>query len=126
MKKNNRRWIVNGDHIRQVLVKHDRAQQRLREDLKFERRPMGRVEKADNADRCLKFRNRVSSFLAETAAHTVGYAVRRQLARIVVNTTYRDYFGHFPWHRFEQQLRHKADENNIQIEFASDKDKSKS
>lgn len=117
--KDERLWILNGDRIRQVLVKHDRGQQRLREDLKFERRPTTKIEQQDNQRICRKQRDRVKSFVQETAAQVVGYAKRRHLATIKCDLTMRDYFRHFPWFELELRLRQKAEEAGIEIEFAS-------
>ena len=111
------KWVINADRIRQCIVKHDKYQKRMREDLKLERRPMDKLEKEDSKKSSNKFNHRINSFIKEAAAQIIGYTVRRKFARLQVDLTCKDYLNHFPWFNFTQQLKNKAQENNIEIEI---------
>ncbi len=107
------KWVINADRIRQCIVKHDKYQQRMREDF----RPMDKLEKEDSKKSSNKFNHRINSFINEAAAQIIGYTVRRKFACLQVDLTCKDYLNHFPWFNFTQQLKNKAEENNIEIEI---------
>lgn len=115
-------WRLNADHIRRASAHAAKIQQRLREDLKAERRfprPMraGLVGRMGEQGR--KRERQITSWMQESSHQLVEWARRQRCARIEWADTDRGYFAgvNFPWYRFAQLVQQKAERAGM--EFAS-------
>lgn len=114
--------IENGDWIRRKLAGHKHALQRWREDQKFEcRRPVRSSRKyaEDMKLACDKMHSRLDSFIKESCAHAVNLAVRRKIAKIVLDTSERSYFREFAWHKLETTMKQSCQREGIDFELIS-------
>jgi len=112
-------WVINGDRARRWAARTAAATQRYREDLKYEiRRPQRKRRKfAEDMQRAtLKNRNRLASFVDESAAQIVNHAKRRHLAKIIFNDTCRTYFKNFQWYQLAVLLEQKCNAAGIAFE----------
>lgn len=119
--KDEKIWDINGDWFRKVLVKHDRWQNRFRDDMKLEDRlpKQTRVSRHQSMrDGARKFNARQKTFVEQTVAKIVNYAVRRKIAEVKADFSETSYFRHFVWFEFTEKLRTKCQENGITF-FAS-------
>lgn len=111
------RW--NADHLRRGIVAHDDQLQRLREDLKAERRlkrdRAGIVQRMDLIAR--KQRNRLDTFCHTVAREVANMLARRRCSLVVYVDADQSYMPHFPWFKLKGLLAEKCDQEGI--EFAS-------
>jgi len=120
--RDERLFLFPGDRVREWLVRHENGLQRWHDGMKAEmRRPKraSRKNAEDMQNRAEKCRNRINSFIDETAAQCVNHAVRRQLARIVYNDECQTYFRQFPWYRVKMLLQQKCNAAGIEFEYSS-------
>lgn len=120
--KDERLWIINGDRARVWIVRNANALQRWREDQKYERRRPQRENRKTAEDMqaaTLKNRNRLSSFIDESAAQVVNHARRRRLNKIVFDDSCGDYFRDFQWYRLAALLEQKCNAVGIIFERSS-------
>ena len=126
--KGERIWWVNGDHVRRWQAEHKSRLQRLAEDQKHETRlpsqktpaPMQSLRERISQ----KNRNRLKSWINETAAQLVGLAVRRHYAVIKYDDQCRTYLQSFPWAALKDRIATKCAEHNlefVEVKPASDK-----
>lgn len=112
-------WGWNADHVRRWIMRHDRELQRLREDLKAEKR-LGRERDGILARMEMLSRNqnaRMHTFCHDVAKQVVN-ALRRQRIGLVLYTDIdRSYMEHFPWAKLSGLLAEKC--ARAGIEFAS-------
>lgn len=110
--KDERIWVVNGDHIRRWISEYERKRHRLSEDRKAEQRPVasftGRWD-----DMVVKQRNRMRSALQEVAAQLAGLARRRKFALVQYDDRERGFVEPFPWFELKEKLKGKLDEYGI-------------
>lgn len=109
------RW--NADHIRRWIVAQDEQMQRLREDLKAEKR-MGRDRDgilARMSDLRQKHHDRMHSFCHEVSSQVIGHLSRRRCGLLMVVDADKSYLPHFPWHKLRTMLADKANRAGIEI-----------
>jgi len=114
-------WIINGDRAKQWMTRSKKALRRVAEDLKYELRKPQREKRKTLEDMQVsaeKNRNRLKSFIDESAAQVVNHAKRRKLAKIVFNDSCREFFGDFQWYRLAELLEQKCNAAGIQFEKA--------
>lgn len=117
--KDERLWIINGDRARRWMTRTANATQRWREDQKYEmRRPKRQNRKTaeDMQAATKKNRDRLSSFIDESAAQVVNHARRRRLAKIVFDDSCREFFRDFQWFRLHTMIAQKCNAAGIQFE----------
>lgn len=117
--RDERLWIINGDRAKRWMTRTANATQRWREDQKHEMRHPRRKNRKTAEDMqtaTLKNRNRLSSFIDESAAHVVNHARRRRLAKIVFDDSCREFFAEFQWYRLGQQIEQKCTAAGIGFE----------
>lgn len=112
-----REWIVNADHVRRRVEAHRCWLQRIREDMKAERRsggkPTGEREALDK--RCRKQNDFLDSKTHEYSAHLVAFAVRQGAATIIYDDTCREYLESFPWSALRTKLGYKLEAAGIEF-----------
>lgn len=111
------RW--NADHVKRWVIAQDEQNQRLREDLKAEKR-LGREKDGILARLALlsdKHTNRMHSFCHEVSAQIVNHLVRRRCGTLICTFADTGFIPHFPWFKFKTMLANKA--NAVGIEFVS-------
>lgn len=116
-------WILNADRVRDWHYQHRRWLQRMAEDSKAETRKPKRRRKrvlAEYDRRAEKYRNRMKSFIQETAAAVAAFAVRSRVTRVKFERAEKEFVDSFPWFQFVERLKIKLDEAGI--EFFCDKD----
>ena len=107
------RW--NADHVRRRILAHDDELQRLREDLKAERR-LGRERDGILARMEMVSRNHgryMHDFCHTTSREVVNLALRRRAGAMVYVDDAKDYMPHFPWAKFATMLCDKAERAGI-------------
>ncbi len=83
--RDERLWIINGDRAKRWMTRTANATQRWREDQKYEMRHPKRENRKTAEDMqaaTKKNRDRLSSFIDESAAQVVNHARRRRLSNI--------------------------------------------
>lgn len=111
------RW--NADHVKRWVAAQDEQMQRLREDLKAEKR-LGREKDGILARMALlsaKHTDRMHSFCHEASAQVIGHLVRRRCGTLVCSFSDTGFIPHFPWFKLKTMLANKA--NKEGIEFSS-------
>jgi hypothetical protein len=116
-------WRLNADHVQRWIVGAQAQQQRLREDLKAERRfpkPMraGIVEQQHFVSE--QRRRRLDSWMHEAAAQLIGWTQRQHCAKLVWDDSYRSMFPSFPWFVFAQRIGDKCKMASIEFVQASE------
>lgn len=112
-------WVMNADHFRRGVARHAehlRILRRMSEDAKAERRITGnraRHQQERLDAQCEKDRRRIKSWVQESAAHLVGFAVRQKVGEVLYLDRDRGFIPRFPWHSLHQQLGEKLKENGI-------------
>lgn len=117
--KDERLWIINGDRARRWMTRTAVATQRWREDQKYEMRHPKRKNRKTAEDMqaaTKKNRDRLSSFIDESAAQVVNHARRRRLSRIVLDDSCREFFRDFQWFRLHTLMAQKANAAGIEFE----------
>jgi len=120
--KEDRLWIINGDRAKRWMTRTANATQRWREDQKYEMRHPKRDNRKtaeDMQSSTLKNRNRLSSFIDESAAQVVNHARRRRLSTIVFDYSCREFFRDFQWYRLSEQIEQKCNAAGIIFERSS-------
>lgn len=120
---NERVWRLNGDHVLRWIVGAQKQQQRLREDMKAERRfpkPMraGIMEKMYRLSHLRK--NRLDSWMHEASAQLVNWTARQRLRELIWDDTYPSMMPSFPWHTFAQRLEDKCEAAGITFSRSSE------
>lgn len=109
------RW--NADHVRRRIAAQDEQMQRLREDLKAEKR-LGR-ERDGILARMDMLRQQgqdyLHSFCHEVSAQVIGHLSRRRCGLMLVVDADHSYMPHFPWHKLRTMLADKANRAGIDI-----------
>lgn len=109
------RW--NADHVRRRIAAQDEQMQRLREDLKAEKR-IGRDRDGILA-RMEKLRDDhahfMHTFCHEVTAQIIGHLARKRCGLLMVVAQDQSYMPHFPWHKFRTMLADKANRAGIEI-----------
>ena len=115
-------WVLKNNQIRQKVYAHKQFIASVSADMKAERRPnykRKRTEEMIDA-RCKKHDNRIDSFIKETAAHLVAYAVRRKAATLEYRDYDRRYLPNlfdgragFPWAQLKNRIEAKCEEARI-------------
>lgn len=109
------RW--NADHVRGWIMAQDDRMQRLRDDLKAEKR-LGR-ERDGILARMEQLRdqhhNRMHSFCHKVSAQVIGQLSRRRCGLLMVVDADKSYMPHFPWHKLSTMLADKANRAGIEI-----------
>lgn len=114
-----RLMVFNGDWIKQKVAGHAAMLERWSDDQKLESRipkRRGRKTQEDMKAACLKMNNRLKSFVDETAAKIVNYAIRRKLAVIRYDDTETGYFVSFPWFKLRTQLESVCQREGLRFE----------
>ena len=90
--------------------------QRLRDDQKYEQRPVPSF--ADRREAAVrKYRSRMNSATHEIAAQLAGYASRRHFASVRYDDSDHSYLGDgFPWYRLRALIAEKLDAQGIALE----------
>lgn len=109
------RW--NADHVRRWIAAQDEQMQRLREDLKAERR-LGRERDGILARMDLlsqRNHDRMHSFCHEVSKQVIGHLERRRCGTLMCAMKDTSYVPHFPWHKLRTLLADKASRARIEI-----------
>ena len=112
-------WVLHSPQIGQHIIAHRAFLDRFADDLKFEKRwPRGKRRRMLRRQErgCDKQNRRLKSFCQETAAHIVGYATRRKIARIIYCDTDKSFVASFPWHLLREAMCSKCEEAQIRFE----------
>lgn len=112
------RW--NGDHVKRRIQAHDEQLQRLREDLKAEKR-LGRERDGILARMDLLAMNQrawLHSLCHEMSASVVNLLVRRKIGTLILVDKDKSYVEHFPWQAWRLKLESKAAAVGIEIASA--------
>lgn len=112
-------FVIHGDRAKDWTTRHNIWIQRQRNDQKMERRTpkrKARKEREDVQARTKKFRQRMDTFIDQTAAQIVNYASRRRVATIVYNDSCREYLKDFPWFQLETGIKQRCDAAGIAFE----------
>lgn len=110
---------INGDWIRQKVLGHEAMLQRWHDDMKLERRlpkRLARKTKEDIRVRCDKMHARLKTFIDQTAAQIVNYAIRRKLDTIRYDDSEKGYFTAFPWFKMKERLEVVCNRENVKFE----------
>lgn len=113
-------WILNADRVRDWSQQHRRWLQRMADDSKAEtRKPKRRRRRklAEYDHRAEKYRNRMKSFIQETAAAVAGFCLRNKVTRVKYDDANKDYVDGFPWHELKSRLAVKLDEVGVEFEL---------
>ena len=120
--RDERLWIINGERAQEWTRRYYHGLQRWREDQKYEMRNPKRQQRKtaeDQQSRTRKFRNRINTFVDESAAQVVNHAKRRRLATIKLNDSDHSFFSDFPWHRLVSGISQRCNAEGIQFERSS-------
>lgn len=114
------RW--NADHVRGWIAAQDERMQRLREDLKAEKR-LGRerdgiLAQMDRLER--DHYHRLHSFCHEVSTQVVEHLRRRHCGTLMFVDKDRSYFQHFPWAKLAGMLADKAHRAGIDFIASGD------
>jgi len=123
--RDDRLWVINGDRAKRWMTRSKRALQRAAEDRKYEMRQTKRDARKrieDMRASCEKNRNRLNSFIDESAAQVVNHCRRRRLSQIVYNDSCREFFGDFQWFRLASQIEQKCNAVGIKFVKVADAD----
>lgn len=121
-----RAWVLNADHVKRMfdwLAVHEDRLDRYAQDTKAERRlcPAKFRQLNESRKRCThKHHNRVSSWLHETAAHLVGFAVRQRVGHIEYRDQEQGFIERFPWFQLKMLLTDKCKAAGIRLDCRSD------
>lgn len=104
-------WRLNADHVKSWIAGAAVRQQRLREDLKAERRfPVrmreGIVERMGKLSELR--RNQLNSWMHASSLQLVNWARRRRASTLVWDDSYRSSFPSFPWFIFAAKISEKC------------------
>jgi len=116
-------WVLNADRVRDWSHQHRRWLQRMADDSNAETRKPKRRRKrllAEYDRRAEKYRNRMKSFIQETASSVAGFCLRNKVTRVKYDDADKSYLEGFPWHDLKGRLAVKLDEAGIGFEIASD------
>jgi hypothetical protein len=116
-------WRLNADHVVRWIVGAAKQQQRLREDLKAERRFPKQMREAITArmGELKEFRaNQLSSWMHEASMQLVNWAKRRHASRLVWDDSYPSMLPKFPWFTFGARLQSKCETAGIEFVHASE------
>ena len=111
--------VINGDWIKKKVAGHSAALERWHDDQKLERRipkRMSRKTKEDVRIACDKMHARLKTFIDQSAAQIVNYALRQRIALIRYDDTDKGYFLSFPWFRMKERLSAVCDREGIRFE----------
>jgi hypothetical protein len=115
---------LHADHVAGWQKEHDIRRQRLADDMKFEKRWPKQVRKGmldKLAAICEKHNNRVNTFIEQATAMAVGYAMRRRLKKLILDSRDRTYMTHFPWFNLSARMSQKCEASGIEfVEIDSD------
>lgn len=109
-------WTINGDWMRQAIVGHSHALQKLREDVKAEKRlTRSRGEALRVRLQRISHRqgSRVTAFCHETTASIAARAARSNVATVTLHKSEGTFMPSFPWYCWTEMLRTKLDERGI-------------
>jgi hypothetical protein len=109
-------WVLHAPWVRRWVAEHRRFLAAFADDLKYEKRwPAGKRKRLNRyrERRCEKHARRMKSFLQQTAAQAVGWAVRRRAGRVVLDTADRSFAESFPWSGLVAALQAKCDEFGV-------------
>lgn len=123
--KEERLWIINGDRARRWMTRSKRALQRSGEDRKYEMRSTKREARKrieDMQESCSKNRNRLNSFIDESAAQVINHCRRRRMKTIVYNDSCREFFSDFQWFRLALQIEQKCAAFGIEFRKATNEE----
>lgn len=121
--RDERLWIIHGDRAREWSRRYYAGLQRWRDDQKYEMRHPKRQQRKtaeDQQKRTRKFRNRINTFVDESAAQIVNHAKRRRLAKIVYNDSETGYYRDFPWYRLRDAIQTRCHQAGIEFEHSTD------
>jgi transposase len=111
-------WVKNADRVRDWLFQHRRWLQRVADDSKFERRHPRRRRRRTLLEyglRATKYRSRLKTYIDQTAAEVIGYAVRRQFRTLNYNDSDRRFLSAFPWQQLLSALKLKAEFEGLEF-----------
>lgn len=110
------------ERLRTTIVDHDNAMQRLREDMKYEKRRPASAEElmyARMAAMTEKHRNRMKTWCQQAAAMATGVARRGRCGVIAYNDACQDFMPHFPWRQLRDCLIHSCESAGIGFEHVN-------
>lgn len=111
-------FVMNEDELARWHKAHLCYLQRMRQDLKAERR----IERQARRNmlraldrRCAKHARRVQDRLHKVASIVANHAKRRRVAAIVYDDEHHDYLPTFPWYRLKGLITEKCDAFGIEV-----------
>jgi hypothetical protein len=116
-------WRLNADHVRRWIVGADNQQQRLREDLKSERRfpremSRGILDRMSNLSQ--KRNDRLSSWIHESSTQLVAWVKRRKASTLLWDDSSPSMLPSFPWYTFAARLSEKCEIAGIKFIHVSE------
>lgn len=112
--KDEKLWIIHADQIRRWSAEHRVRLQRWSDDQKAEERPVASFWKRRELA-CLKYRNRMNTFIGQTAAKIANYAERRNFAVVEYDDSDQDYCEKFPYSDMCGKINEKVSAKGIEF-----------
>lgn len=115
-------WNYNADHVRRWVVAHNKHLLRLSQDQKYELRRTDKARMPINEYRealTRKQRERMKSFMHQTASLLVQHAKRSKISIVKYNDNEKGYLRSFPWFEFRNLLAQKLSQANIAFKETS-------
>jgi hypothetical protein len=109
-----REWFYHGDQLRKWVAEHSRRLGRLSDDRKAER-VLGAAAVRVQEQVSDRQHRRLDTATHQIAAAVVGYALRRRLARIVLDDSERAFLPAFCWHQVSERIRNVAAARGVAI-----------
>ncbi len=110
-------WTLHADQLRQTIAMERRAQQRLRDDYKFEPRREKRGARQVMRRRSQKAKRRIDAMLHDLARQVVGRAERARVRRIEIDDSCREYLPNGgPYAELITKIEQKAEQCGIIVD----------
>ena len=113
------KWTLNAQHVKRWIVSHFDRLRRLADDLKYERRQTSKHRLPINEYRVKltdKHHRRIASFLKQTCAEVLAYALRNACRKIIWDRSQTGFLPSFPWYELEAMIEARAEEHGIAFE----------
>jgi hypothetical protein len=113
-----REWKLNGDQIQHWIVGYAKQQQRLREDLKAERRFPKHMREGivSRMGKVAEYRkNQVNSWMHESSHQLVMWTKRQHAVSLTWDDSYKSSMPTFPWFVFGKMIEDKCKMQGIEF-----------
>lgn len=107
-------WHLNEDQIRRWALAHRSQLQRLREDMKFERRRDRTDDLAQRRKKLrVKYQNRMNDACHKVSTMLVGFCRRRGVVEVEYDDQNKNWLRDFPWYKLRQYCADKCTDAGI-------------